>query len=74
MAGSTGSASWALGAYLVRRGLVAADPTAHMIVEQGYEMGRPSTIHVEVDADAKGPTEVRVGGQAVEVADGKLRL
>ncbi len=50
-----------------------AEPTARILVEQGYEMGRPSSIHVEVDADAHGPTEVRVGGQAVEVADGIAR-
>lgn len=71
---ATGSASGALGAYLVRRGLVRAEPTAHILVEQGYEMGRPSSIHVEVDTDEQGPTEVRVGGQAVEVAEGKLRF
>ena len=69
---ATGSASGALGAYLVHHGLVEAKPTAHILVEQGYEMGRPSSIHVEVDADDSGPVEVRVGGKAVEVADGKL--
>lgn len=71
---ATGSASGALGAYLVRRGLVKAEPTAHIVVEQGYEMGRPSSIHVEVDADDSGPVEVRVGGKAVEVAEGVLRF
>ncbi len=71
---ATGSASGALGAYLVRRGLVKAEPTAHILVEQGYEMGRPSSIHVEVDTDEHGPVEVRVGGKAVEVADGKLQF
>ena len=71
---ATGSAAGALGAYLVRRGLVKAEPTAHILVEQGYEMGRPSSIHVEVDTDEHGPIEVRVGGKAVEVADGKLRF
>ena len=69
---ATGSASGALGAYLVRHGIVKAVPTAHIVVEQGYEMGRPSTIHVEVDADDQGPVEVRVGGKAVEIAEGKL--
>jgi len=69
---ATGSASGALGAYLVHRGLVSADPTARIVVEQGYEMGRPSTIYVEVDIDEQGPVEVRVGGKAVEVAEGKL--
>jgi trans-2,3-dihydro-3-hydroxyanthranilate isomerase len=71
---ATGSASGALGAYLVKHGLVEAKPTARILVEQGYEMGRPSAIHVEVDAGDSGPTEVRVGGRAVEVADGRLRF
>jgi trans-2,3-dihydro-3-hydroxyanthranilate isomerase len=71
---ATGSASGALGAYLVRHGLVEAKPTARILVEQGYEMGRPSAIHVEVDADDSGPTEVRVGGKAVQVAEGTLRF
>ncbi len=71
---ATGSASGALGAYLVKRGLARANPTARILVEQGYEMGRPSSIHVEVDADDAGPTEVRVGGKAVEVAEGTLRF
>ncbi len=69
---ATGSASGALGAYLVHRGLAQAAPTAEIVVEQGYEMGRPSTIYVEVDTDEQGPTVVRVGGKAVEVAEGKL--
>lgn len=71
---ATGSASGALGAYLVHRGLIEASPTASIVVEQGYEMGRPSTIHVEVDADDSGPVEVRVGGKAVEVLEGRLRF
>ena len=69
---ATGSASGALGAYLVRHGLVASEPTSHVLVEQGYEMGRPSSIYVEVDSDENGPSEVRVGGKAVEIAEGKL--
>ena len=71
---ATGSAAGALGAYLVKHGLVEAKPTARILVEQGYEMGRPSAIHVEVDADESGPKEVRVGGKAVEVAEGNLRF
>ena len=71
---ATGSAAGALGAYLVRHGIVAAEPTVRILVEQGYEMGRPSAIHVEVDSVAERPVEVRVGGQAVEVAEGILRV
>jgi trans-2,3-dihydro-3-hydroxyanthranilate isomerase len=72
---ATGSASGALGAYLVRHGVLEAHATTHLIVEQGYEMGRPSTIYVEVDQGLDGgPGEVRVGGQAVEVAEGILKF
>lgn len=71
---ATGSAAGALGAYLVARGLIEAAPTARIVVEQGYEMGRPSTIYVEVDADEQGPVTVRVGGKAVEVVEGRLRF
>jgi trans-2,3-dihydro-3-hydroxyanthranilate isomerase len=71
---ATGSAAGALGAYLVKHGVVEAKPTARIRVEQGYEMGRPSAIVVEVDADESGPKEVRVGGKAVEVAEGSLRF
>ena len=34
---ATGSAAGALGAYLVRQKLVAAEPTARILVEQGYD-------------------------------------
>jgi trans-2,3-dihydro-3-hydroxyanthranilate isomerase len=71
---ATGSAAGALGAYLVKHGLVEAKPTTRILVEQGHEMGRPSAIHVEVEADESGPKEVRVGGKAVEVAEGNLRF
>ncbi len=71
---ATGSASGALGAYLVRHSLLEPRPTAHILVEQGYEMGRPSSIFVEVDGSAGNPTEVRVGGKAIEVAEGVIKL
>lgn len=72
---ATGSAAGALGAYLVKHGVLEAHTTTHLIVEQGHEMGRPGTIYVEVDKGAEGrPGEVRVGGQAVEVAEGILKF
>ncbi len=59
---------------MVRHGVLNANPTAHLIVEQGYEMGRPSMIYVEVDGTTDGPTAVRVGGTAVEVAEGTIKI
>lgn len=64
----TGTASGALGAYLVKEGVLA--PGRH-IFEQGWTVGRPGLIHVDV---AEGAATVRVGGQAVTVIAGKFSL
>jgi trans-2,3-dihydro-3-hydroxyanthranilate isomerase len=42
------------------------------IVEQGYEMGRPSLIRLEVSVVGGKLTSVRIGGNAVEMAAGVL--
>lgn len=42
------------------------------IVEQGYEMGRPSLIRVEMKVARGALTAVRIGGQVVEVSEGRL--
>lgn len=72
---ATGSAAGALGAYLVRHGLLQPrDGVARLVVEQGVEIGRPSRIEVTVAAAGRDVTEVRVGGQAVTVIAGEVRL
>ena len=73
---ATGSAAGALGAYLVRHGLVKpVAGRASITVEQGLEIGRPSLIHVELVAAADGTvSEVRVGGEAVTVITGEVTL
>jgi predicted PhzF superfamily epimerase YddE/YHI9 len=38
------------------------------------QIGRPSRIFVEADVDRGAPTAVRVGGAAVMVCEGRLRL
>jgi trans-2,3-dihydro-3-hydroxyanthranilate isomerase len=73
---ATGSAAGALGSYLVWHGIVRPhDGVATILVEQGLEMDRPSRIHVEIAVGNGGEiTEVRVGGQAVTVITGEVRL
>jgi len=68
---ATGSASGCLGAYLVSTGLVPTKPVASITNEQGYEMGRPSKIDIEVRSSAPDRIDdVRVGGKVVHVMDG----
>jgi trans-2,3-dihydro-3-hydroxyanthranilate isomerase len=72
---ATGSANGALGAYLVRHGAVpVTEPTTYLVSEQGAELGRPSTLYVEVDRVGEEISAVRVGGQVVLVAEGVVRF
>jgi len=73
---ATGSASGALGCYLVWHNVVRPHSgVANIVVEQGIEIGRPSRIDVEITVGNGGEiTEVRVGGTAVTVMEGEVRL
>ena len=68
---ATGSACGPLGAYLVRHGL---SDGKHIVVEQGYEMGRPSLLHVRVGGTRERITSVHVGGRAVITGGGWIEL
>ena len=70
---ATGSAAAALGGYLGARA-PDADGTLRWVVEQGFEMGRPSLLHVEADKEAGRITAVRVGGNSVLVSEGTLQV
>jgi trans-2,3-dihydro-3-hydroxyanthranilate isomerase len=73
---ATGSAAGALGAYLARHGVIRPDGTrARIVVEQGIEIHRPSRIAVTVTTDVTGtPLKIEVGGEAVTVIQGEVRL
>jgi len=73
---ATGGASGPLGAYLVRYGVVplSEEGTAHIVSEQGIEMGRPSFIHIEIEKQGDQISAVKVGGECVYVGEGFLEL
>jgi trans-2,3-dihydro-3-hydroxyanthranilate isomerase len=71
---ATGGASGPLGSYLVHYGLVQAAPTAHIVSEQGIEMGRPSFIHITITQEDSQITLVQVGGECVYVGRGQLEV
>ena len=68
---ATGSASAALGAYLVSR-QKEADVTASLVIEQGVEMGRPSLIKLSVRKSQGTISEVSVAGRCVAVMRGTI--
>ena len=72
---ATGSACAALAGYLSTRDPRAAgEGTAKWVIEQGFEMGRPSIIEVETDKKGGAITAVRVGGTSVMMGEGTIRI
>jgi trans-2,3-dihydro-3-hydroxyanthranilate isomerase len=68
---ATGSASGALGAYLVQHQAIPLQPVTRLCTEQGYEIGRPCTVYVEVDTRGE-ELGIRVGGQVVKSIEGTI--
>ena len=71
---ATGSAAGPLGAYLVKHGVVKAEPTAQFVNEQGFEIGRPSFLHVKITRDGAEISNVQVGGTCVFFGRGEISL
>ena len=70
---ASGSAAGPLGAYLARYSR-PGEQKSSFLFEQGYEMGRPSRIEVEIERQGEEFTAIRVGGPAVIIARGVLAL
>ena len=69
---ATGSASGCTAAWMVRYGVVPPDQVVHNL--QGVEMKRPSHIFLRASKQGDKITNVRVGGHAVEIAEGAYSL
>ena len=69
---ATGSGAGPLVCHLCRHGLV--EWGTEILISQGAEIGRPSTLYARVEASDAGIERVEVGGQAVVVARGEFRL
>ena len=67
---ATGSANGCLAAYLARHAYFGSG-SVDVRVEQGFEMGRPSILHLQA-TDRGDAVDVAVGGQVVDVARGEL--
>jgi trans-2,3-dihydro-3-hydroxyanthranilate isomerase len=57
---------------MVRYGLASSGQTVH--IEQGVEIKRPSQIFVSAEQEGEKVLNVRVGGNAVELAEGDYSL
>ena len=73
---ATGSANGSLGYYLVKHKVVEVKAVTRILSEQGFEMKRPSLLHIEVDLDpnTEDVSGVRVGGGVVIAGRGEILL
>jgi len=69
---ATGSAAGPIACHLARHGLIAWGD--EIMISQGAEIGRPSTLHASAEGGAGLIDRVMVGGRAVTVARGEFRL
>jgi trans-2,3-dihydro-3-hydroxyanthranilate isomerase len=69
---ATGSAAGPLGVHLARHGRIAFGDEIE--ITQGVELKRPSKLYVRVDGSAENIERVEVGGSAVIVARGELKI
>jgi len=69
---ATGSAALGLGVSAVAAGLLPPDGPSELLVTQGVEMGRPSSLHVRVVAEGGRATAVSVEGRAVRISAGRI--
>ena len=70
---ATGSATAILAAQLHAAGRVPPG-TTRVTLRQGVEMGRRSDLVLTIDAEAAGPTAIRIRGAAVEIGAGHIRV
>ena len=71
---ATGSVAGAMGAYWAGLERNKNRPDIAMIIEQGYEMERPSLIHVEISKQVDGVQKILVGGETQPVFRGLMRI
>lgn len=69
---ATGSAAGCAASWMVQHGIANSDE--QVVIRQGIEIRRPSEMHVRATRDGQRVTNVRVGGYAVEVLRGTVRL
>ena len=71
---ATGSAAGAIGAYLYKNDLVSDHSCKYIYIEQGYQMGRPASLQVEVEQQDNEVKSILVGGESVTVIEGWVNI
>ncbi|EKU99982.1 phenazine biosynthesis protein PhzF family [Leptolyngbya sp. PCC 7375] len=68
---ATGAAATAFAGYLSQ---TAKAGKLRWVIEQGFDMGRPSFLDIEADKDGNKISAIRVGGNSVQVSQGEITI
>ncbi len=71
---ASGGAAVVLGYYLVKNGVVPAEETTRIVIEQGYSLEMPALVYVHVYTYNKDILRVAFGGQAVLTFEGRMLI
>jgi trans-2,3-dihydro-3-hydroxyanthranilate isomerase len=69
---ATGSAAGPLAMHLLRHGRIQSGAT--ITIEQGAEIGRPSTLYARANGTRHQIDSIEVGGAAIIIGRGELKL
>ena len=71
---ATGTSNGALACYLLEYGIIKPEHASHIVIEQGYSMGKPSEIIAELVTQDEEVTEVKVGGKALNLSEIEVEI
>ncbi|QPJ65906.1 MAG: PhzF family phenazine biosynthesis protein [Candidatus Nitrohelix vancouverensis] len=71
---ATGSAAGALSAYLAKNEVLDKETLKHFVIEQGYEINRPSQIIAGIEWESGSQMKIKVGGSSVLIIEGQMMI
>jgi PhzF family phenazine biosynthesis protein len=71
---ATGTSNGALGCYLYHYGKINNEQASSIVFEQGYSMKKPSEIQVSLTVKENEILEVKVGGNAMNLALSEVEI
>lgn len=71
---ATGTSNGALACYLFKYDKIKSDHASHIVISQGYSMGKPCEIIVSLITEDKEIIEVKVGGKALNLSEIEVEI
>ncbi len=69
-----GTGNGSVSSYIINNGLIESGENINLLGEQGYEVNRPGCVYVNISKRNNEIKQIKVGGTAVTVLEGKILL